>query len=76
MTRGLSFEIPNEYGNFLKEILNTFDITKYDWYIGGEESYFINDNQLEPLFPKEVFGLDGAILKRTIEKKKQYLIVF
>ncbi|MUT67964.1 DUF2691 family protein [Paenibacillus sp. NEAU-GSW1] len=75
MTRGLIFEIPNEYGNFLEEILSPFDMTLYDWYVGGEESYFVNDNQLvEPLFPNEEFGLDGAILKRTIENMKQYLI--
>lgn len=75
MTRGLTFRIPNGYGNFLNEILSPFDITLYDWYVGGEESYFVNDDQLdEPLFPNEEFGLDGAILKRMIENTKQILI--
>lgn len=74
MKRGISFEIPNEYGNFLKEILEPIDITLYDWYIGGEESYVVENNQLEPLFSQEIFGLEGTTLNRIIEKPNQYLI--
>lgn len=74
MKRGISFEITNEYGNFLEMILNPIDVTAYNWYIGGEESYLIENNQSEPLFPEEINGLDGTILKQIIEKPKYYLI--
>lgn len=74
MKRGISFEISNEYGNFLKEILEPIDITLYDWYIGGEESYAVENNHLEPLFLQEIYGMEGTTLKHIIEKPNQYLI--
>ncbi|CAN7313634.1 DUF2691 family protein [Paenibacillus sp. LjRoot56] len=75
MKRGISFEILNEYGCFLGDILKPFDTTSFNWYIGGEESYFVNDCTLgEPLFPEEVYGMDGAVLKGIIENNEHYLI--
>ncbi|MEO3946169.1 DUF2691 family protein [Gorillibacterium sp. CAU 1737] len=74
MIRGISFQIPNEYGSYLKEILQPIDVTLFDWYTGGEESYTTINQRQEPLFPNEVFGLDGADLGATIENKNQYLI--
>lgn len=75
MKRGLSFEIPNEYGSFLGEILKPFDMTAFNWYIGGEESYFLHDGTLgEPLFPEEVYGMDGVLLKGILEKTEYYVI--
>lgn len=74
MKRGISFEIPNEYGAFLRLILKPIDITAYNWYIGGEESYIVVDDKLQPLFPEEVFGMDGLLLRNTLEHDSQYLI--
>ena len=75
MKRGLSFEIPNAYGKFLGEILGPIDITAFDWYIGGEESYLVENGTLEePLFPGEINGLAGTILKDKVENNEYYLI--
>jgi hypothetical protein len=75
MKRGISFDIPNEYGSFLGEILKPFDMTAFNWYIGGEESYFLHDGTLgEPLFPEEVYGMDGVLLKGILENNEYYVI--
>ncbi|MDQ0496786.1 DUF2691 family protein [Paenibacillus brasilensis] len=75
MNRGISFEIPNSYGSFLGEILKPIDISYFDWFIGGEESYFIVDDTLgDSLFPDMVIGLNGEGLKKTIDNNKYYLI--
>ncbi|MFG1733020.1 DUF2691 family protein [Paenibacillus sp. 843] len=75
MKRGISFEIPNSYGSFLGEILKPIDITTFNWLIGGEESYFIVDNNIgESLFPDMVIGMNGEDLKKIIENDKYYLI--
>jgi hypothetical protein len=75
MKRGISFEIPNSYGSFLGEILKPIDITTFNWFIGGEESYFSVDNHLgESLFPDMVIGMNGEELKKIIESNKYYLI--
>ncbi|WP_339278926.1 DUF2691 family protein [Paenibacillus sp. FSL W8-1187] len=73
--RGISFEIPNEYGRHLLELLKPFPIEQFDWYAGGEESYITDGSQpIEPLFSGEKVGLDGASLKRMLENSFQYLI--
>ena len=75
MKRGISFEIPNEYGSFLGDILKPFETASFNWYIGGEESYFVNDGTLgELLLPEEVYGMDGVIFKGIIENNEYYLI--
>ncbi|MCY7904707.1 DUF2691 family protein [Bacillus inaquosorum] len=40
--RGVSFQIPNEYGNVLWRILQPFEITHYMWKMRGE-TYFVTD---------------------------------
>ncbi|MFC9709604.1 DUF2691 family protein [Paenibacillus sp. NPDC056933] len=75
MIRGISFEIPNSYGSFLGEILTPIDVANFNWFIGGEESYFVDDNHLgESLFPDRVIGMNGEELKKIIENNKYYLI--
>ncbi|WP_314592163.1 DUF2691 family protein [Paenibacillus terrigena] len=69
MIRGISFEIPNEYGCFLREILKPLNMSVFNWYVGGEEAYFVDDGELgESLFPGEIIGLDGVLLKDILEK--------
>lgn len=41
--RGISFNIPNEYGNVLKKIFFDFDIKKYNWYISDIDIYNSDD---------------------------------
>lgn len=55
--------------------MKPFDMTAFNWYIGGEEPYFVNDGALgETIFPSEVNEMDGVILKGILEKKEYYVI--
>lgn len=74
MTRGVSFEIPNEYGRYLMEILKPINISSFDWYSGGEEAYVANGSEMGPLFHGEIFGLGGSELKRILAQSNQYVI--
>lgn len=72
--RGISFEIPNKYGNHLMEILECINIKELTWAIGGGESYFIEHNTLgNPLFSTTPV-LNGEALYEQISKKDYYLI--
>ncbi|WP_338777763.1 DUF2691 family protein [Metabacillus sp. FJAT-52054] len=75
MKRGISFEIPNEYGRFLMNALMSFEISEFVWTSGGEESYLVKGDELqEPLFPDEVSRMDGLLLRELLEENKYYLI--
>lgn len=74
MLRGVSFEIPNEYGRFLGQILKPFKTEEYNWWIGGEESYTLVEGELEALFPELINDMDGETLKNIIENNEYYLI--
>ncbi|GAB6989090.1 hypothetical protein JCM16418A_11400 [Paenibacillus pini] len=75
MIRGISFEIPNQYGRFLGDILKPFDTEEYSWRVGGEESYLIVNGTLgEPLFPEEIECMEGKTLKSILEENDYYLI--
>ncbi|MGQ8874446.1 DUF2691 family protein [Paenibacillus sp. TSA_86.1] len=75
MKRGIQFQIPNEYGSFLGEILKPIKIADYDWFVGGEESYFVVEDTLgDSLFPDRVMGMAGEELRQIIEDNKYYLI--
>ena len=72
--RGLSFEIPNEYGQYLFNILNAFDFKQYVWKTGGEEAYYIENGELGiPLFLKpHVYTGEG--LYKSISETDYYVI--
>lgn len=75
MIRGIAFQLDNKYGNSLERMLQPLDVTLYDWYIGGDESYLVSGDQIiAPLFPDEVVGLDGRTLHQMIKGTSQYLI--
>ncbi|MFJ6268247.1 DUF2691 family protein [Lysinibacillus xylanilyticus] len=75
MKRGIGFEIPNEYGRFLWEVLTPFEITKFIWLSGGEESYLVEDDELgKLLFTDEVNWIEGLSLKELLEDNRYYLI--
>ncbi|MFV9833117.1 DUF2691 family protein [Bacillus stercoris] len=75
MKRGVSFQIPNEYGIFLWRILQPVGIAHYKWQTSGE-SYFVVDGELdnEELFHDFaiVEGADFAQLLKT----NQYYTIF
>ncbi|MDT0122481.1 DUF2691 family protein [Paenibacillus sp. RRE4] len=75
MKRGIQFQIPNEYGSFLGEILKPIKIADYDWFVGGEESYLVVENNLgDSLFPDRVIGMAGEELQKMIDENNYYLI--
>ncbi|MFM9278173.1 DUF2691 family protein [Paenibacillus jiagnxiensis] len=74
MKRGISLEIPNEYGSFLGEILGPFDMAVFNWYTGGEESYLVKNGELRELLPRMIEGMDGRLLKDILENNTYYLI--
>ncbi|TXC92816.1 DUF2691 family protein [Metabacillus litoralis] len=75
MKRGISFELPNEYGTFLGDVLKPIDIATYSWKIGSGESYKIKNNELNnDLFPDNKKVIEGIDFKRLIENNRYYLI--
>ncbi|PQP80761.1 hypothetical protein C0Q44_26400 [Paenibacillus sp. PCH8] len=75
MNRGIHFEIPNTYGRFLGEILKPLDIVDFDWFIGEEESYFIDEDTLgDSLFPDMIIGMNGEEFQKIIDNNEYYLI--
>ncbi|MEM1505280.1 DUF2691 family protein [Domibacillus sp. 8LH] len=74
MRRGVSFEIPNEYGSLLGNVLKPIDITVFAWQIGSGESYRVENGQLKELFPADKDTIGGAELKRLLEDHTYYMI--
>lgn len=75
MRRGISFEIPNEYGSLLGDVLKPIDITAFNWRIGSGESYIVVNDQLDKeLFSEDREIIQGVELKNLLEKNKYYII--
>lgn len=75
MRRGISFEIPNEYGSLLGEVLKPIVITTFNWRIGSGESYMVVDEQLDKeLFSEDRDVIKSAELKNLLETNKYYII--
>ncbi|MGG0716193.1 DUF2691 family protein [Robertmurraya massiliosenegalensis] len=73
MIRGIRFEIPNQYGHFLGDVLKPIDMTEYQWKIGQGESYLIINDQLDKdLLKGDV--IEGTELKKLIDYNRSYLI--
>ncbi|MGG1243126.1 DUF2691 family protein [Bacillus cabrialesii] len=75
MKRGVSFQIPNEYGHFLWRILQPLEIADYNWQTSGE-SYFVVDGELddEELFHDYAI-VEGTDLANRL-KTNQYYTIF
>lgn len=75
MSRGVSFQIPNEYGNFLWRILQPVEIANYRWQTSGE-SYFVVEGELDD---EELFHdyeiVEGAVFEQQL-KTNQYYTIF
>lgn len=75
MNRGVSFQIPNEYGNFLWRILQLVEIANYRWQTSGE-SYFVVEGELDD---EELFHdyeiVEGAVFEQQL-KTNQYYTIF
>ncbi|ENQ3107278.1 DUF2691 family protein [Bacillus cereus] len=75
MRRGIRFEVPNEYGSLLGEVLKPIDITVFSWRIGDGESYMVENDQLgKGLFSEDRNIIDGVELKNLLEGNEYYII--
>lgn len=75
MFRGISFELPNDYGSFLKDILQPVNVQSFNWHIDNIETYTAsNDRANGELFPQNGTILEGFKLKEAIETEKVYVI--
>ncbi|HIW34586.1 MAG TPA: DUF2691 family protein [Candidatus Paenibacillus intestinavium] len=75
MNRGIQLEIPNNWGSHLGDILLPFNISHFDWYIGGEEAYQdTGGGNFAPLFQGEIYGMKGHDLSEILELSRYYII--
>lgn len=75
MIRGLSFEIPNEYGRYLELILQSINLENYEWVVGHGESYQVVNEELgSDLFSSVSNTVSGTELSSIIKNKDYYLI--
>lgn len=73
MNIGIEFKIPNEYGNYLKQILDNIDREDYMWNITEDEVY-ITDNMKNShlLFPQEIRTLSNSKFVDIISQESYY----
>lgn len=76
MNRGVSFQIPNEYGQVLKNILVPLDCSQYDWLIGAGQVLQTVDGLFieEDLFHEYDHILNGSELNKRINHVSYYPI--
>jgi hypothetical protein len=74
MKRGVRFQIPNEYGKYLAEILEPIDCTKYNWKIEcSTEIWKVTDGKLgDGLLSDDL--IDGNEFSKLIRSSMYYLI--
>ena len=75
MKRGISFELPNESGFFLADILKPIDMTAFSWRLGIGESYKVGNNEFsENLYLEDEKMMEGKLLKKLLENNSYYVI--
>jgi len=74
MKRGVRFQIPNEYGKYLAEILKPIDCTKYNWKVEcSTEIWKVTDGNLgDRLLSYDI--IDGNEFSNLIRSSMYYLI--
>ncbi|MEG0774294.1 DUF2691 family protein [Clostridium sp.] len=72
---GVSFEIPNEYGNYLSDILEPLPVQCYQWLINDDEIHLLKDNKFtdEMLF-NDRGVISGEKLYETSKNNTYYMI--
>lgn len=73
---GVIFEIPNEYGNYLYDILEPLPVDCYEWLIDNDEIYLLNDNEFtnEFLFDEDRILSGEKLYERS--KNNTYYMIF
>ena len=69
MNIGMKFKIPNEYGNYLKQILDKIDSDNYTWKIEEAEAYKV---ELTDLFTMDKYS--NYDFKRIISQDRYYTV--
>lgn len=74
---GVKFQIPNEYGSYLYEILKFVPFNSYKWLIDNDEIHLVNDDEFTGEF---LFNNDNKILswEKLCKKSKDntYYMIF
>ncbi len=73
---GVTFEVPNEYGNYLYEILEALPVKSYKWLIDNDEIHLLDNNEFKNEF---LFNEDRIISGENlyeISKSNTYYMVF
>nr|WP_274388570.1 MULTISPECIES: DUF2691 family protein [Brevibacillus] len=76
VNRGITFQIPNENGRFISDIMEPLDCTLYDWLIGNGQILQVIDDQLidEELFDEGEAIISGSELSSRIDRNLYYTI--
>ena len=69
MNIGMKFKIPNEYGNYLKQILDKIDSDNYTWKIEETEVYKV---ELTDLFTMDKYS--NYDFKKIISQDRYYTV--
>ncbi|WP_346916923.1 DUF2691 family protein [Clostridium sp.] len=70
------FEIPNEYGNYLFDILEPLPVNCYQWLIDSDEIHLLDDNKFTNEF---LFNEDRIIYGEELYKNSKdntYYMIF
>lgn len=72
---GVMFEIPNEYGNYLLNILEPLPVNCYQWLIDNDEIHLLDDNKFtnEFLFNEDRI-ISGEELYRSSKDNTYYMV--
>ena len=75
MNIGIKFKILNEYGNYIKQILNNIDSANYIWKIAEDELYVSGNNINNGfLFPQEKEILTNTEFMNIISQESYYTV--
>ncbi|WP_238907051.1 MULTISPECIES: DUF2691 family protein [unclassified Clostridium] len=72
---GVIFEIPNEYGKYLSEILEPLPVSLYDWVIDNDEIHLVDNDEFSNkfLFNENVM-ISGEKLYETSKTNTYYMV--
>lgn len=72
---GVKFEIPNEYGNYLYDILKPLPVECYQWLVDNDEVHLLKDNKFtnEFLFNDDRI-ISGEKLYESSRNNSYYMI--
>lgn len=72
---GVLFEIPNEYGNYLSEILEPLPVNLYDWVIANYEIHLVDNGEFSNKFLfNEIGMISGEKLYETSKNNTYYMV--